>query len=275
MSGNCDSRCWKHPSKTLITQGCNSSICPCESKRSSNLLEVLSRRIEFEIFVSILTLYPEISNLLTSSVELTVFAPINSAFDGIDPSTLDPETLKVILETHLVQGVITSTKLLTDKPLGVETLSSFPIFFKYDNLNISIYNNPQFTGTASNIIPPVDLRASNGIIHAIDNIIIPVVQTPTNNTISTAINNIIVNNNNTRQKIMNNINSSDNNNINSLNNNNINSLNNNNINSTDNNNINSTDNNNINSSDNKNELTDKIKSTLNKLDLDTYDNEEY
>lgn len=181
MSFICDSRCWKHPSKTLISQGCNSIICPCDNKNNSNLLEVLSRRIEFDVFVSILTLYPKLSNLLNSSVEFTVFAPVNSAFQGIDPSTIDPDELETILETHLVQGKLSSTKLLTNKPFEIETVSSFPIYFSYDNLNIRIYNNPQFDGTPSRIIPPVDLIASNGFIHGIDKIITPVIQTSSDN----------------------------------------------------------------------------------------------
>ena len=92
----------------------------------------------------------------------TVFAPTDEAFAklGVDLSTLSKEELTNILLYHVVVGSIMSTDLENG---FAETAGGFSI-------QISIENGAQIN--SANVIQ-ADIMATNGVIHVIDEVLLP------------------------------------------------------------------------------------------------------
>lgn len=95
----------------------------------------------------------------------TVFAPTNAAFAAA-PQGLSPAQLRTVLAYHVLPGQVLSSQIPFGTP--VATVSGQNIGF--------IAGTPpgirDTTATVSNIIA-MDVRASNGVIHAIDKVLIP------------------------------------------------------------------------------------------------------
>ncbi len=105
---------------------------------------------------------------LSGSGPFTVFAPTNAAFAALPKATLQklskPEnkaTLQKILTYHVVSGEVDSKSI---KPGSVATVEGSPV-------NIQVKNGRVIVGGAKVI--KADIKASNGIIHVIDKVIIP------------------------------------------------------------------------------------------------------
>ena len=100
----------------------------------------------------------------SGSDPFTVFAPVNSAFEAIDVPA-DETVLASILNYHVVAGANVRSGDLQD---GLVTTLNGDV-----TINTS---GPTVTGSgnmsASNIIA-VDVQASNGVIHAIDQVLLP------------------------------------------------------------------------------------------------------
>ncbi|OKH24633.1 fasciclin domain-containing protein [Chroogloeocystis siderophila] len=100
----------------------------------------------------------------------TVFAPTNEAFAGLSESTrqqlLQPEnreTLRRILQYHVVPGEVTSDQLQSGE---VATAEGSPV-----NVQVDAAANQVRVNDATVIRP--DIQASNGVIHGIDSVILP------------------------------------------------------------------------------------------------------
>ena len=108
---------------------------------------------------------------LTSALQgdgpFTVFAPTDAAFAAIAPETLtglleDTELLTAVLTYHVVPGLFTSEDVvnLTSAP----TLNGKSVSISVDGGMVRV-DNATVTAT--------DIRADNGIIHVIDQVILP------------------------------------------------------------------------------------------------------
>ncbi|GGD83679.1 hypothetical protein GCM10011514_54670 [Emticicia aquatilis] len=91
----------------------------------------------------------------------TVFAPTNDAFAKIDASKLTNAELVNILKSHVVSGRV----LAADVKSGVATSLGSSIYLSKNSTGVFINGNSQVT--------TADVSASNGIIHIIDNVIVP------------------------------------------------------------------------------------------------------
>ena len=105
---------------------------------------------------------------LNGEGSFTVFAPTNEAFSELlthlgvgSISEIPVETLTAILLYHVVEGNITSSDLLSGE---VTTLNG-------SNLNINVGVNVVINGNTQVII--ADVQTSNGVIHAINNVLLP------------------------------------------------------------------------------------------------------
>ena len=137
----------------------------------------------FEILVQALTrddLTMDFVGLLNSSTSpptpLTVFAPVNNAFvnllDELGLSGLndiDEPTLSAVLTYHVVTGANQLSINLSD---GMEftTAGGGTLIFNFGDNGEGILTDNN--GRISNIIA-VDVQADNGIIHAIDTVVLP------------------------------------------------------------------------------------------------------
>ncbi|MCC5878742.1 MAG: fasciclin domain-containing protein [Idiomarina sp.] len=98
----------------------------------------------------------------------TVFAPTNDAFDALPEGTLeslleDTDQLRSILTYHIIGEKISSSDVPSEET-QVETLNggSVRVMASYGTVMVD---------TATVVI--ADIEASNGVIHAIDSVIIP------------------------------------------------------------------------------------------------------
>ncbi|WP_373527313.1 fasciclin domain-containing protein [Nostoc sp.] len=100
----------------------------------------------------------------------TVFAPTNDAFAALPAATLQQlqqpenrEALVKILTYHVVPGAVTSSQLTNGE---LKTVEERPV-----NIQIDSANN-QVSVNSARVIQ-ADVRASNGVIHAINQVLIP------------------------------------------------------------------------------------------------------
>ena len=100
----------------------------------------------------------------------TVFAPTNAAFAKIPKATLanllkpeNQEQLKKVLTYHVVSGAVTSKMLKSGQQ--VATVQGGNVTVKIKGKKVMINN--------ANVISPYDVKASNGVIHAINTVLMP------------------------------------------------------------------------------------------------------
>lgn len=98
----------------------------------------------------------------------TVFAPTDEAFAALPEGTLegllaDPEALKAVLLYHVVAGKVTS-----DQVVGLTSADSV----EGSPIAISVVDGKVMLNDSATVVTP-DVQASNGVIHVIDQVILP------------------------------------------------------------------------------------------------------
>jgi uncharacterized surface protein with fasciclin (FAS1) repeats len=109
--------------------------------------------------------------------EFTVLAPTDDAFAAaladleLDPAALlaDTELLTTVLTYHVVEGAVDSATVATLDGASAPTLQGEEITVAVDGENISIGSGAP---TPANVVV-ADVPACNGIIHAIDYVLLP------------------------------------------------------------------------------------------------------
>jgi len=134
----------------------------------STLVSALTRSDLTTDFVGVLS-----TDSATAPAPFTVFAPINDAFNKLltelnlaSLSEIDEPTLDVVLKYHVVGGANVLDSNLTDN-LTISTLSG--------DITADITGGARLTdstGRVSDIIA-TNVQANNGVIHAINNVILP------------------------------------------------------------------------------------------------------
>jgi uncharacterized surface protein with fasciclin (FAS1) repeats len=110
----------------------------------------------------------DLVDTLSAEGPYTVFAPTNAAFAKLPKATLanllkpeNQEQLKKVLTYHVVPGTVTSKQLKAGSVATVEG----------SNVTVKIKGKKVMINNASVIL--ADVKASNGVIHAIDTVLIP------------------------------------------------------------------------------------------------------
>jgi transforming growth factor-beta-induced protein len=98
----------------------------------------------------------------------TVFAPTDDAFAALPAGTLDslladPEALKQILLYHVVSGAVTADQVVN--LTSADSVEGSPIAIAVKDGKVYLNDTAQVTAT--------DVMASNGVIHVIDQVILP------------------------------------------------------------------------------------------------------
>jgi len=127
---------------------------------------------DFSILVDALVKANLVDALADGAGRFTVLAPTNDAFaklerdTGITVESLDVDTLTNVLLYHVIGGIVTKDKLTDSR---VETLSGEEIRVNIENSRKSC----DITLNGSAGVIAADVLARNGVIHVIDEVLIP------------------------------------------------------------------------------------------------------
>lgn len=127
--------------------------------------------------------YNPIIDLLSGADKYTLFAPVDAAFDDLlcrlevaDPCDLDLATLETVLNYHVVDGRRFSNSLFNKNDSKViETLAEADLVSFFDNSGEQPV--PTLHDVDGQTISPItglfNINATNGVIHVIDGVLLP------------------------------------------------------------------------------------------------------
>jgi transforming growth factor-beta-induced protein len=114
--------------------------------------------------------YAELDNVLTTTPNLTIFAPINSGFveflssvGAENVTVLNQSVVQDLLEQHVVNSVIYSTSLNPDTPVEVESLEGA-------KWNVTMAADGSVTVGGANVLI-ANVQTDNGVVHVIDRVL--------------------------------------------------------------------------------------------------------
>ena len=133
--------------------------------RTPNVVDQAIEAGNFQTLVSAVS-DAGLTTTLKYKSEFTVFAPTDAAFGALPAGTLESlstSDLAQILQYHVLSGEVASGDLAPEQ--APESLTGEPIFITAAGGEVTVNEN------ASVILP--DLDVSNGIVHAVDNVLLP------------------------------------------------------------------------------------------------------
>jgi uncharacterized surface protein with fasciclin (FAS1) repeats len=154
---------------------------------SGSIVDIALSNPEFSTLVTALTAADLVGTLADLDAEFTVFAPTNAAFDNLPAGTLDSlladtATLKQVLLYHVFGG-----NVLSDSAINIARSMENTVPMKNDvSAALSFVDNMLFVNGAN--VSAANITAENGVIHVIDNVIVPPAMTePTMNIAEIAV----------------------------------------------------------------------------------------
>lgn len=131
-----------------------------------NIVQVASGNDDFETLVQAVQA-ADLAGALSGPGPFTVFAPTDAAFDKLPEGALqgllaDRPALRNVLTYHVVQGELTAEALQG---------RSYVTALNGDRIPVHVMNGQVMVGNATVVAADVD--ASNGVIHAIDGVLMP------------------------------------------------------------------------------------------------------
>lgn len=138
-----------------------------ETAAENETIVAVAEEAGYTTFASVVRL-AGLENTLNEGGPFTVFAPTNEAFNALPAGTLDnlskdPVALRGILTYHVVQGKYMAADLKSGEMLTTVQGASLPV-------NIT-ESKEVMIGNAT--VTEADIVASNGVIHGIDEVLIP------------------------------------------------------------------------------------------------------
>jgi uncharacterized surface protein with fasciclin (FAS1) repeats len=145
-----------------------------------NIVEVASGNENFSTLVAAVTA-AGLAETLSGDGPFTVFAPTNDAFAKLPAGTVETllkpenvEKLKSILTYHVVSGKFDAATVVdaiktNDNKYTVTTVQGAKIDLSLDGENVILTDA---TGAKATVVI-ADVSASNGVIHAIDAVVMP------------------------------------------------------------------------------------------------------
>lgn len=143
------------------------------TEEPGTIVEVASASDDFETLVAAVTA-ADLAEVLSGDGPYTVFAPTDDAFAALPAGTVDdlllPEnkdTLTAILTYHVVEGEVLSSDLTDGQE--VTTVQGEILTVGVSDSGVTLTDA---TGNTVNVVT-ADVDASNGVIHAIDGVLMP------------------------------------------------------------------------------------------------------
>lgn len=131
-----------------------------------NIVETAVAAGQFKTLASLLQ-QADLVDTLSGKGKFTVFAPTDAAFAKVPKATLDAlgkdkAKLRAVLLYHVAKGNLTASKVVKRK--SIKTLNG-------DRVNVRVRSDKVYVGGARVTTP--DVKASNGVIHVINKVLIP------------------------------------------------------------------------------------------------------
>jgi uncharacterized surface protein with fasciclin (FAS1) repeats len=143
------------------------------AEEAGTVVDVAAGNEDFSTLVTAVTA-ADLAETLSADGPYTVFAPTDDAFAALPEGTLDelllPEnqdTLTAILTYHVVAGEVMSTDLTDGQE--VETVQGEILTVGVSESGVTVTDAG---GSTVNVVA-ADVGASNGVIHAIDGVLLP------------------------------------------------------------------------------------------------------
>ena len=142
------------------------TAAPSQSEASPTIATVASKTPQLSTLLSLVK-KAGLADELSAPGALTVFAPTNAAFAKVPKATLNmlakkPALLKRVLLYHVVAGKVTAAKVV--KLSSAKTLAGPSVRIRVAGTTVRI-NDARVT--------KADVKASNGVVHVIDRVLIP------------------------------------------------------------------------------------------------------
>lgn len=144
----------------------SAAASPTASDAAGTIVDVAAGNADFETLVAAVTA-ADLVETLSGDGPFTVFAPTDAAFEALPEGLLDklllPENkgvLTQILTYHVVAGEVTSDMV---QPGDVATV---------EGSTIALATDGGVTVNEANVVA-ADVDASNGVIHVIDEVLVP------------------------------------------------------------------------------------------------------
>ncbi len=142
------------------------TAAPSESEASPTIATVASNTPQLSTLLALVK-KAGLADELSAPGALTVFAPTNAAFAKVPKATLTmlakkPALLKRVLLYHVVAGKVTAAKVV--KLSSAKTLAGPSVRIRVVGTTVRI-NDARVT--------KADVKASNGVVHVIDRVLIP------------------------------------------------------------------------------------------------------
>jgi uncharacterized surface protein with fasciclin (FAS1) repeats len=143
-----------------------SAAPPARDAAGKNIVQVAQSAGSFETLVSLVKKAGLAKTL--SGGRYTVFAPTDAAFAKVPKSTLnalgkDKAKLKAVLLYHVVKGRVPASKVV--KLTSAKTLNGARVKIRVKGGKVYLNGSTRVTAT--------DVKASNGIIHVINRVLLP------------------------------------------------------------------------------------------------------
>lgn len=164
----------------LALAGCGGGDDPAAPATPANLVGLAQSDVRFTTLVSAVV-KAGLDVALSGSALLTVFAPTNAAFDAAATAigladgpalvaALPATELAKVLQYHVVTGLNMSTSLTSGNVDTLYTFSGSPARLAL-NTTAGVQITDEILTVAT--VTTADLRASNGVIHVIDKLLVP------------------------------------------------------------------------------------------------------
>ena len=138
-----------------------------------NIVTIAQETSLLSALVELLVEY-DLVTTIQNAEELTVLAPANDAFTNIQSilATLEADVVKDILLSHVIVGTLFSQDLIDG--MIIETLGSLTFEVKIKDGQVCF-----LAEGANGIVITADIEASNGVVHVIDTVLIPKIESTT------------------------------------------------------------------------------------------------
>ena len=141
-----------------------------EEVETKNLVEVATEAKTFKTLLKAAEEAGLVETLSDKEKEFTIFAPTDGAFKKLPKGALeavlkDKEKLKAILLYHVVEGKVSAEDVMKKDGEKVKTLNGKEIAVTVKGKSVRLNGGVRVTDT--------DIKASNGVIHVINGVLMP------------------------------------------------------------------------------------------------------